>query len=195
MCWHTIRHEPDALAKGVIDVKNIGEPASGGHSWGYAYIDEDGELQAEWGVGEIPDDLTTPYTDTALVHTRFATRGVINEENAHPFGIWHDGEVVGYLCHNGTWYEAPTEGTQKADSYFIARKVEQELMDAEDFDTALWRAAREVGETILVLHQSGDCYAYSGRFDICMAEDGDVIRSSHGTDIPDGSLVKIPAEE
>lgn len=190
MCWMTARKEYDALAMGIIATKPHEE--QNGHSWGYAYA-EDGEIHIRKGVGEIPDDLDVPLVDNAIVHTRFATRGEVNKENAHPYAVEYDGEVIAALAHNGTWVQAPkAEG--KSDTWMMARYFELLLRENDgDFETALKELTEKVGETIVVLHRDGTVYGYSGRFMITASDDGVIASSGHDV-MHSGKIVKIPEE-
>lgn len=186
MCWMTIRREHDAAAEAVCAVAE--HERTNGHSWGYAWI-ENGEIVIRKGVGDTPDDLEVPVTDVALGHTRLATTGLVNVSNAHPFPIHRDGEVVAALGHNGTWYGAPNHETH-SDTFMMARLFEMLIEDHEDFEAAMQELVERCGETITVLHRSGDAYVYSGRFPITRT--GKVAASS-GLDqsIPDGEILKF----
>lgn len=167
------------------------EQNSGGHSWGFAVATADGELHTGHGLGEIPP--ATPAVDgdeivAALGHTRFATKGEITLENAHPFPIeGPDGETIAALAHNGTWYGAPSD-TDRCDSYYIARHLETVIKadPGRDFKEAVRITGRAVGETITVLHRDGTGYVYSGRYKITEGEN--CVRSTGGKIIPDGSV-------
>lgn len=183
----TIRHERDALAKGLINVQDA-EKTSGGHSWGYAFV-EDGEFTVEHGIGEIPAMFKIPVTDNALVHTRMATQGEINITNAHPFEITdEDDNVVAMLAHNGTWHGSPDHDLY-SDTWFMARALESYVRDEPDFETALELLTDHVGETVVVLHESGSAYVYSGRFEI--TREGSVVQSSGLESIKTGRIERI----
>lgn len=192
MCWMAGRRGDDALARAVRDVTNH-EQMRGGHSWGYAAL-IDGEWEVEHGLGYVPAAIQLPEAEVAIAHTRFATRGAVTTENAHPFPVEVDGETVAYLCHNGTWLDAPDDGVH-ADSYFIARELENELADRPDaqFGDVLRSVGRRIGETLLVLHRSGALFTFAGRYTIT-ADDG-VIRSSGCSELtPDYLYVMGPEE-
>ena len=187
MCWMTYSVENDALANAVIRIQK-GEKIAGGHSWGFAYAD-DGEIVIEKGVGRYPEDRDVPVTDHALAHTRFTTRGLINEENAHPFPIEDpNGEVVAALVHNGTWREAPYDQI-RSDTWMMARTFEELLEMADSFEEAFQCLVENIGETIIVLRRDKTAFVYSGRYTI--TRDGATIASTGFDEIPDGSIVRI----
>lgn len=187
MCWMSIRREEDALARGIIETRR-GEEISGGHSWGYAYVD-DGEIVTEHGLGNIPEDLHIPVVDNALVHTRYATKGNITIENSHPFEIrGEDGEVVAAMGHNGTWYEAP-DHKRFSDTWFMGRLLEHNVEKEDTFEEAVVETADECGETMVILHRSGRMYIYSGRFRITRTDS--VVQSSGYEEIPTGEILVI----
>ena len=177
MCWMTLRQEYDALAYGIIATS--GHEQQNGHSWGFAYA-TDGQIVVEKGVGEIPrDEFHIPQTSNALVHTRFATTGLVNEANAHPFEIEYDGEVVAALAHNGTWHGAPRH-EKHSDTWMMARYFEQQLEERNgDFELALADTVDTTGETTTILRRDGTGYVYAGRFSITHNGDGVVASSGH----------------
>lgn len=189
MCWMSIRTGDDALGHAVREVQRVRHIHR--HSWGVAWV-EDGEIHIEKGVGTMPTDLDVPDVDVGMAHARLATRGLVCEENAHPFAIRKDGEVVAALAHNGTWLDAPDAG-YLSDSYVMARYLE-ELLKHFSFETALEEMTDRVGETVIVLHRSGAAYAYSGRYDITcneQAAQSDGLR----TTIPTGELVELDDDD
>lgn len=187
MCWMTIRREDDALAKGIIAVRR-GENISGGHSWGYAYTDEDG-LHFEYGLGEIPDEIDVPVTDNALVHTRFATQGNITLENSHPMIIRDEhGDAVAAMAHNGTWRRSP-DSDRFSDTWFMARQFEHYLEKTGNFEDALKQTTAKCGETLVILRENGDMYVYAGRFKITRSDT--VVQSSGFGTIDQGTIIRI----
>lgn len=190
MCWMSVYRGEDALSRALAACSE-NEGQSGGHSWGYAAVTDDG-LETGHGLGEIPPAVTRLEDgyDVALGHTRFATRGEITLENAHPFPVHdRDGEAVAALAHNGTWYAAPDDG--RCDSYHIARLLETLYRTNPDrpFEEVVRRTGEVTGETLTVIHRDGRAFAYAGRFGI--TETGESVRSSGGTPIPEGRVVEL----
>lgn len=191
MCWMSIYRGDDATAR-AVEACQQNEQQSGGHSWGVA-VAVDGELRRERGVGTIPVDALElyPEADVALAHTRFATRGDVNVQNAHPFEVRDaDGEPVAMLAHNGTWWSAPDD-PERADSYYMARLLESIYRaDADRPFAEIVRLTGEItGETMTVLHRDGSAYVYAGRYEITEGEG--CARSSGGTPIPDGVVTEV----
>lgn len=190
MCWMNLQHGPDAVAEAMRAARDH-ERHSGGHAWGYAaWID--GELVVEKGTGNVPVE-DWPEAQLAIGHTRLATRGARNEDNAHPFKIERDGEVIAALAHNGTWYNAP-DHEWKSDTYLMAELLESKAQTM-DLDDAVRAVADETGETFLVLTRWGTAYVHSGRFDISFEPHGPTIASSGYYDIPTGDILKIEAAQ
>lgn len=77
-----------------------------GHSSGLAWHDANGtHLRKTLGkvinfLAEYPD---IPNTNLVLGHSRYASVGVINVQNAHPIKLYFRGKKIGYAVHNGTW--------------------------------------------------------------------------------------------
>ena len=161
----TLRQEHDALASGIAETKE-GELYSGGHSWGYAYVDKNGELQIHKEVGTIPETVDIPVTDNALVHTRLTTRGKINYTNAHPMRIADNNDnVVAAMAHNGTWQQSP-QHDWFSDTWHMARIMELNYIQTGDFEKAFIETADQCSETIVALTANGVGYVYAGRFSI-----------------------------
>lgn len=88
-----LRKFPKNFARAVISLAWSNE-ARGNHSYGYTK--EDGSIIKEpVSIAKAPLEKLFGQKH-ATVHTRFATAGVVNQANAHPFEI---GKVVG--SHNG----------------------------------------------------------------------------------------------
>jgi predicted glutamine amidotransferase len=92
--------------KEVFQTLLILDVLRGPHSTGVAVVEGNKDITVVKKLG-VPHNLfdskaydkaMAPYNIQALIgHNRHATKGAINEKNAHPF---HIGDVVG--CHNGT---------------------------------------------------------------------------------------------
>jgi glutamine phosphoribosylpyrophosphate amidotransferase len=195
MCWMSIYRGGDAAAR-ALEACQHNEQRSGGHSWGIT-VAVDGELHRKRGVGHIPPEAfgLYPEADVALAHTRFATRGTVNVQNAHPFEVRDDaGEPVAMLAHNGTWRSAPRD-EERADTYYIARLLESIYRADPDrrFEEIVRVTGEATGETLTVLHRNGSAYTYSGRYEITEneAEDQGCVRSSGGTPIPEGVVTEV----
>lgn len=190
MCWMTLRKDDAPLASGLMACREH-EQHSGGHSWGYAISDGE-KLEVFKQTGTIDQFKMSPEAEAAMVHTRFATRGEITEENAHPFRLtWEDDDGnnrAGALSHNGTWYGAPDDG--RADSYHMARKLEEVLRNGNDLETAIKLTGMITGETFVVLTDDARSFVHSGRFEITMSDE--VIASSgEAESIPDGEVREL----
>lgn len=198
-CWMTIKTPTDdesALDQAVDAVRRHED--SNGHSWGIA-LAIDGEILIQKGVGYMTRSIRAldrrGDADIALGHTRYATRGVISGENAHPFPIYNaDGDIVAALAHNGTWHEAPTDDTDRCDSYFIAKELEQRYQENPDrpFAEHIRATGDYVGETIAVIHRDGRGWVYAGRFTICADAHADTSDETdrgfiHAADLSDGT--------
>lgn len=187
-----IRRGHDALAQAVVNIRP--HEQVNGHSWGIAWVDDDG-VHIQRGVGTIPSDLETPVADAALAHTRFATKGDVTVANAHPFAIERNGEVVAALAHNGTWYNAPDiDGW--SDTRAMAALLSSMLDKQPDahFGDMFAELCKITGETTIALHRDGTCYIHSGRFPITRY--GAVVSSSgQPYELEDGMHVITPGEE
>jgi len=186
MCWMDIRRSRDALAESIRAVKR--HEGSNGHSWGWAAV-VDGEIEIQKGIGRIPDNVKAPVVEAAMCHTRYATVGDINEENAHPFEVTYDGEVVAALAHNGTWYDAPdVEGwsDSRAMASVLSRALDRDVPFREAFGTL----GEVTGETVIALHRDGALYVHSGRFPITRS--GAAVSSSgRECEVPTGEVLSI----
>lgn len=190
MCWMSVYRGQDAVSR-ALRACSENEGQSGGHSWGFAAVTDDG-LEVGHGLGEIPEEVTAlpDGYELALGHTRYATRGEITLENAHPFPVYdRDGEAVAALAHNGTWYGAPDDG--RCDSYHIARLLETLYRhNDEPFEDLVRQAGEITGETITVIHRDGRGFCYAGRFPI--TTDGEqAIRSSGEEPIRRGTVIEL----
>lgn len=192
----TIRRDDAPLATGIDRCKDH-ERSSGGHSWGYAISDGE-KLELFKQTGTIDEFKMSPEAEAALVHTRLATRGEITQQNAHPFLVEWEGHSIQYgrvtrtaaLAHNGTWYGAPTEGTNRCDSYFIAQHLQDQLRSGLRIDEAIEATGAHTGETFVVLTDDARCFAHSGRFDITKGDDA-IQSSGLASDIPTGTVTEL----
>lgn len=170
MCWMTARTGADALAEAVRDARD--HERRNGHSWGWAWTGPDG-LDIRRGLGRMPPASEAPYADSALVHTRRATRGAVTVENAHPFPV-NRGAA---LAHNGTWREAPrVDGW--SDTRVMADVLSRTLRRRPDdgFGECFRALGEHTGETMLALRGDGTVWVHAGRYEI--TRDGPVVASS-----------------
>lgn len=185
-----IQHGPNAVDDAMQEARDH-ERRSGGHAWGYAAWNGE-ELLVEKGTGQVPV-RDWPDAQLAIGHTRYATRGSRTEDNAHPFEVKRDGQVVAALAHNGTWLDAP-QHDWKSDTYLMAELLESKVQTM-DMDDAVAEVADVTGETFVVLTRWGTAYVHSGRFSITFEPHGPTIASSGHYEIPDGDILKIEAAE
>lgn len=185
----TAKHGESAGERAVRAVRRHEE--RNGHSWGVAAV-VDGELHVSKGLGEIPDEYEPPEAEQVIAHTRYATRGTISPDNAHPFVIEdEEGDAVAALAHNGTWRDAPVDG-DRCDSYYIAREIEEAYHETGDLEAAIQGVAPRIGETILVLAADGTTFVYSGRYEIRVdPADKSIASSGEPHSIPDQVVVKM----
>lgn len=206
MCWMSSRYAADgtAIKKAVLDVKRHED--ENGHSWGYAAITTDGELISRKGVGRAGWGVAIDAPDAvlAIAHTRKATKGTINELNAHPFAIRDEaGETVAYMAHNGTWQDAPLDpDLDRADSWYMARELESRFHAEPEKPWAelILEAGAYIGETMIVIVADPDeplggrAFVYSGRYGITEDVREGAVWSSGGWEIPDRYLFEVSAE-
>lgn len=193
MCWLTIQRDAgagDAAAEAVAACA-AWQSERGGDSWGVAWV-ADGELTMRHGVGWIRpgdvEELRAIDTDIAVGHTRYATRGDVDERNAHPFAVRDEsGETVAAVAHNGTWDGAPD--TDRADSYYIARMIESFVRAGVDVATALQSAGDATGQTLAVVTRDGRGLTYAGERRV--TELTHSVRSTGGTPIRTGDVAVL----
>lgn len=85
---------------------------SNSHGAGYAYIDENDNLQVVKGFTIYNDfhkslrEKEKKYSDTSpfLIHMRYRTAGHVNKENTHPFFFRPKSGPDGAFVHNGTMF-------------------------------------------------------------------------------------------
>ena len=107
MCKLAFSKTKDNTAyKKVLSMLKHQEEIVAGHSTGIAWIDDRG-THIRKSIGKVinykakyPD---IPKTNITLGHSRYATVGVINEDNQHPISIMYNKKRIGYGVHNGTW--------------------------------------------------------------------------------------------
>lgn len=120
------------------------------HAWesnpdggGFAYI-KDGEIVIEKGFMTAKKFIKAFFRarhqnqdSMFLAHLRWASKGVVNEENTHPF-IINDGEFA--MIHNGTIYNVDTEKDQSDTSAFaenILSKLPANFISEKVYDSLI----------------------------------------------------------
>lgn len=103
----------------------IAMDARGGHSWGIGYTDTPDTLDVRHGIGAYAtgERCLVPRLSAgglAVGHTRFATRGSVTLQNAHPFR-----HGAGAWAHNGTYaFPRGKEGPHETvDSYYLTAQI------------------------------------------------------------------------
>lgn len=191
MCWMTVRSDGD-IERAIRDIQ--AHEGSNGQSWGVG-INDGGDLKWYRTTGRVTgeelDGLSEYDADHVVAHTRFATRGQVNEDNAHPFPVAPEGtgRPTALLCHNGTWYEAPRDG-DNSDTWHMARRLEEFWRSSRDYGHAVRELAQLTQETFIVMTRD-HTYVHSGRFDITQSSDGKVVASSGYDEIPSGEVLVL----
>ena len=112
-------------ARRDIHAAMLAMDARGGDSWGIGYTDDPTMLAVTHGAGRYASQGVTRIPVLAqgalfVGHTRFATRGDVCHQNAHPFR-----HLQGAWAHNGS-YSLPhaEEGPHETvDSYYLTRHI------------------------------------------------------------------------
>lgn len=115
----------DKININKLKILGIYNDIRGGHSCG---VSIDGDIIVGVNKTKLFKDFITEYDivgpDTlpvVLGHTRMATGGQHNEDNAHPFGFGTNGDFYDFVgCHNGTLHN----DNELAEEYGISTKVE-----------------------------------------------------------------------
>lgn len=93
-----------------------------------------------------------------LLHARLASRGVVDESNAHPFTADLRGETW-HFSHNGTFLDEPDDGSAATDSERFFRRMSVWLERGEDpvaaFEFAARRLERITAANSLLLGPNG----------------------------------------
>lgn len=105
---------------------------------GFGFMWHDGtELHTVKAAGNIGAFLRTfrqVQTESGnnfAVHTRMATHGEVNDDQAHPYPITFDGKIVAWLMHNGILPTGNKADVTKSDTWhFISDYIEPIVADA-----------------------------------------------------------------
>jgi len=138
----------NAVMKTLCALK-LFEDISGGDGWGISYFDGDNMICKKF-VGKVRDsdvrELENLRVKECLGMTRFSTIGVTNLKNQQPIEIKKNGELFGYIVHNGTLYpHRYPEINVKRPTYnreFIKNKF-------------LWREKEKISDTNLIANEIG----------------------------------------
>lgn len=124
-------------------------------SAGVAVI-EDGELSVMKAAGKLTnlEQLLIneqPHATIGIGHTRWATHGVPNDENAHPhtdctetLAIVHNGIIENYQELRSELIAAGHKFSSETDTEVVAHLIEDELKFTDDFLTAIRKAVQRL---------------------------------------------------
>lgn len=115
--------EPNSIPK--ADDLHSGA-CSNPHGFGFAIV-ADGKIISERSMSAKKNiarflELRAQYPDGyAMWHARYATHGVKNEENCHPFKV--GGSELTYLAHNGVLDVTIPSGDKRSDTRILAEDI------------------------------------------------------------------------
>lgn len=112
--------------------------ASNPDGWGFAVIDQTGEMLVACGMGKFDEfkHSLEPYSDcVAIIHFRWATHGKKNIDNCHPFIAYREGETLA-MIHNGIVSIDTSDDENKSDtSHFMDGVIRPQFERDRDFFT------------------------------------------------------------
>ena len=178
------------IARRDIDRAMVAMDSRGGDSWGITVsvgatqVALRGLGAYQTGGGTIP--IIEHGGSVVIGHTRFATRGAVTLQNAHPF------QINAYsIAHNGAYRcDIPANAAQDCDSYYLAREIGEALdsglrrtLDHGGYGTVI----ATDGDHAFVWRSSGQCHAVKRPWGLLV--------TSTPVDGMTGTVVTIPDTE
>lgn len=151
------KNSTHAYEKVFLGLKNLSY--RGYDSWGIAYLDHN-DIIIDKHIGPIPDKKTYEETSLALGHTRWASHGVVNLENTHPFAnnyfsLVHNG-VIENIEALEIEFEIPFTGN---DSLFFLNLCTKIFLETNNLKNTLSFLADKIrGKNIFIILFKEDFY-------------------------------------
>jgi predicted glutamine amidotransferase len=108
------------------------------HGWGFAFFDEKTKqlkMYKSLNMNEVIPTIRDMERDDLefIVHLRYATKGAVNKDNAHPYYI----KGVGVMFHNGTMKKLDLWAKNMSDTWHLAKKIERRVAVGKDLHDTL----------------------------------------------------------
>lgn len=133
-------------------------------SWGLALINQNGSIEIEKTIGEIPDiDVNKLEQSTVGIgHTRWATHGGVTKTNAHPHrssdkkvAIAHNGIVENYSTLKNSLIESGVQFDTETDTEVILKLIEHNFAKNKTLLDALYDTYTQIeGRNTIILLDS-----------------------------------------